>query len=111
MTGRWVRCVPGYEWREGQNLDDEDDRGPWLAEKGRILQPYAVLRFRQQVLRNLVSLGNDPSPEKIVDFANRWGSLGEQECPIRLSDGTQMSLNSLTTWRVEATRIARLFAL
>ena len=79
-TGLWATAVAGHEWRK--DLDpvkvvdpSVPDHGPWLVQRGREIRRYGVLR-RRGLLEQFARLATDPSQDRILRFADRFGMLG-----------------------------------
>lgn len=112
-AGFWHYPLGGFRWVDGctpmtsfVSESDSDDPGPWLVAAGQPGRRYPLLR-RPGLLEAMDRLAEDPSKERILTFANRWGSLGEDqllafpaECEI---DGAVKrgigSGESLLAWR------------
>lgn len=83
-AGFWHCSVDGYRWVEGRSLNsvlgagEVADPGPWLMANSDVARRYAVLT-RPRLLEAMDELSEDPSSERILRFANRWGSLGEEQ--------------------------------
>lgn len=116
LAGFWQKPELGYEWIDWEVGPDEHfdglppDLGPWLIPKGREWIRYPILR-RRRLLPVLVELGMKCTPERILTFANEWGSLGrgERVVPGRLGRG--LSGASLGTWRSSAGMFSALWHL
>jgi hypothetical protein len=111
LAGFWTKPVAGHEWVERQYHDafrrQPDDPGPWLIPIGDDWIRYPILR-RRRLLPELVDLGKKCTPDRILAFANRWGSLGLGE---RTIPGAFCFAASLTTWHQQSEMISALWHL
>lgn len=126
LAGLWLVPIAGFRWRNDlrplptnlMSAEDwdrpPDDPGPWLVpDDSRGGRRYAVLK-PSPLSDEFERLGGEPSPNAVVQFANRFGALGEErwlhEVSVKGSSegGTvyntsNMTLGeSLATWGREA---------
>ena len=126
MWGLWPRSESGFEWVDGEEFtglnfrragdqwvspDTTPNPGPWLVPKNdRYGKPYAMLRRRAALLRDIVDLGKNASSERILAFADKWGGLGLGERCVA-PDGRVRAGDSFGAWRQSAVRVAVLMGL
>lgn len=123
LAGLWHVPIAGFGWTDayrpfGTNgrleVDSKpSDPGPWLVAQGAEARRYPLLR-RSGLITAVERLAEAPTQERILAFADQWGSLGVERHLIpaqRLADGsltivagTMASGESLADWRT------RLFA-
>ncbi|HUF53304.1 MAG TPA: hypothetical protein VMR52_05965 [Dehalococcoidia bacterium] len=98
---------------DGENVAERDlsDPGPWLA-PGFGGRRYGLLRRRNAIYREFVALGKNATQKRILEFANRWGSIGVDERGL-VTDGeiVEARVVSFRTWRKKAVRVAMLSGL
>jgi hypothetical protein len=119
-AGYWEVAEGGYAWNSELRLmpfgDVEGDfglrlppgyEGPWLHPKGTMRRRYSVLKERR-VLHEFVQLGKAPQQAKILEFANRWGWLGDQ-FPIVDKSSTMLTAEPLALWEEECRLLVALW--
>lgn len=111
LAAFWMKPDAGYEWFEWEYHDhlerQPNDPGPWLVPKGDDWARYPILR-RRRLLPELVGLGRHCTPERILAFANEWGSLGRDE---RMVPRNMSSAASIRTWHQESAKLSVLWQL
>jgi hypothetical protein len=120
LAGFWQVPDSGFVWTDayrplGKNgildLDSPpDDLGPWLVAQGDRARRYPLLR-RKGLLTEADHLADEPTPERILAFAGRWGDLGIGRTlvpAVRHPDGTVVHITgvmtsgeSLAGWRLQ----------
>jgi hypothetical protein len=117
LAGFWLTALSGYEWDSGlqlsvfdgpemggPDLTDLERESPWLRPTDHspdaLSRLYPVLRDRN-LLRDFVSLAEQPSMDGIKRFADRWGLLGQSRRMFHSSWEIAISVESLTVWSWE----------
>lgn len=117
MAGEWYVPKAGFQWRSDIRLSrlptpeprpltytrryvwNERDGGPWLYHLRGETEPYSFLR-RRGLLSAFEKLTESPTPERILEFAGRYGALGRHAI-VQVRTGVDMDASGaepLSLW-------------
>jgi hypothetical protein len=114
LAGLWWVPESGFKWVNDLHsfLEPEgESAGPWLVtaspQEQTWIRRYPVLK-RPKLLDAFFDLSQGPSPDAILQFANRWGCLGEEDS-MAGATGRLVSAEPLGRWISELLHFRHLY--